>query len=300
MKTKLLPLLLAVLMLLSACSGEPAASTAASTAAPETRAESTAPQETEAPAFQPVTLLDTESCAFTVTDITVDDVWGYTFQVRCENRTEHSLFFQIPTASCRGWLLTADCSLIVGAGETADSDFNIWPSDLARCEMETLDELRFRLSVTDPDNYSAGPVAETDCVLYPTGLTEQELGPSPVHREWEHEAVCADTEDFLFAVCGQDADNIWTYNLTLYIENKSQQDLTFSWKDVEVNGQEADPWFYYTVPAGLKACFNLYFNEDEMKAKEIESLDFVGFTLVVTPADSFQELYREVFGYTVE
>ena len=301
MKKQLIPLLLILLLALSACSG---ASTPAETKAAEpkptetTAPETEAPVTTEAPAFEPVVLLDSESCAFTVTDITVDDVWGYTFHVRCENRGETTQLFRIPTASCRGWLLNADCALMVDAGETKDSDFNIWPSDLARCEMETLDELRFRLSVTDPDNYSAGPVAETDCVLYPTGLTEQELGPSPVHREWEHEAVCADTEDFLFAVCGQDADNIWTYNLTLYIENKSQQDLTFSWKDVEVNGQAADPWFYYTVPAGLKACFNLYFNEDEMKANNIEAIETVDFTLNVGPANSFETLYSEAYSYT--
>ena len=300
MKMRLLPLLLALLTLLSACSGEPAASTAASTTAPETQAESTAPAETEAPAFQPLHLLDREDCAFTVTDITVDEVWGYTFHVRCENRTEGSRFFQIPTASCRGWLLSADCSLIVGAGQTADSDFNIWPSDLARCGMESLDELRFRLSVTDPDNYGAGPIVSEDYVIYPTGLTEQELGPSPVHQPWESETRFADTEQFLFAICGQDPDNIWTYNLTLYIENKAEQDLTFSWKDVEVNGQEADPWFYYTVPAGLKACFNLYFSDEDMQAKGIEALEDVSFTLVVTPADSFQELYRETYRYTVQ
>ena len=304
MKIRLISLLLILLLALSACSG--GGTTPAETKAPEpkptetTAPETEAPVTTEAPAFEPIVLLDSESCAFTVTDITVDDVWGYTFHVRCENRGETTQLFRIPSASCRGWLLNADCSLMVDAGETKDSDFNIWPSDLARCEMETLDELRFRLTVTDPNNYSAEPIADENCVIFPTGLSEQEIGPSPMHRQRDKELTLADTDDFLFAVCGRDEDNIWTYNLTLYIENKSDQDLTFSWKDVTVNGVETDPWFYYTIPAGLKACFNLFFNEDDMKAKEIEALELVDFTLVVTPVDSFQELYREVFRYTVQ
>lgn len=292
---RLLPLLLAVLMLLAACSGEPAPSTVPTTTAPETVAESIAPVETEAP-FEPIPLLETENCSFILTNITVDDIWGYTFRLRCENYTEGSLLFQIPSASCRGWLLTADCSVMTGPGETKDTDFNIWPSDLARCGMDTLDELRFRLRVADPDNYTES-IADEICVVYPTGLTEQELGPSPDHQAWAREETFADNEDFRFAICGQDADNIWTYNLTLYLENKSEQALTFSWKDVTVNGIGADPWFYYTVPAGLKACFNLYFDENDMKAKEIASLELVDFTLVVTPSDSFRELYRESFSY---
>lgn len=293
---RLLPLLLAVLMLLAACSGDPAPTTTAAPP-PTTAPETSAPAETEAPAFSPLTLLDTENCAFTVTNITLDDVWGYTFQVCCENRSDATLLFQLPEASCRGWFLIPDCTVMVSAGETKDTDFNIWPSDLERCGLDSLDELQLRLTVRNSDSFSAEPIADERFTLYPTGLSAQEIGPSPAHKEWDDEVIYAENGDFTFSICGRDENNIWTYNLTLYIENKSERALTFSWKDVSVNYVEADPWFYYTVPAGLKTCFNLYFNEDDMKAKEIDAIRSVDFTLVVTPADSFEELFREVYVY---
>lgn len=295
MKKRLLPLLL-LLLILSACSGggtTPTAAKAPETTLPETEA----PVTTEAPVFEPVVLLDGEGCAFTLTDVTLDEVWGYTFYFLCENRSDFTQLFQIPEASCQGWLLTPDWMQSVSPGETRETHFNIWLSDLARCELESLEELNFRLTVRDFDNYGTEPFADERLRLSPADLVTEQLKPGPTQIAGP-EQVIADNDLFTFTIRGRDEDNIWTYNLNLYIENKSEQDLVFSWQDVQVNGVPADPWLYCTVPAGLRTCFNLYFNEDDMQAKEIDAIKTVDFRLKVTPTDSFSALYSEAHSYT--
>lgn len=297
---RLIPFVLAMLLLLSACGGGGDAPTA-KPADPETvrtEAPTTEAPATEPP-FQEIPLLDAETCALTVTNITLDDVWGYTFYLRCENRSESTQLFSVPDASCRGWLLSPDVTVSVGPGETKESQFNIWLSSLERCGLEALDELRLHLIVRDMNNYSGDPFAEEVLVLYPTGKTAEEITPAPAREAGEKDVSIADNDDFAFTICGRDEDNIWTYNLVLCVENKTEQDLTFSWKDVSVNGSPTDAlWFYYTIPAGLRACFPIYFDEDTMKAAGVESIETVDFTLVVTPATSFTALYREAHSYS--
>jgi hypothetical protein len=246
-------------------------------------------------------LLDSETCAFTVTNITVDDIWGYTFSVRCENRSDASQLFKIEDAACRGWLFSPDLTVSVGAGGTKESQFNVWPKELTRCGLESLDELRIHLTVKDIANYSLEPFADEVLTVYPTGMTAADVTPAPAREAGATDALITDNDDFTFIVCGRDEDNIWTYNLVLFIENKTERDLTFSWKDVAVNGAPTDAlWFYYTVPAGLRACFPIYFDEDSMKAAGVEAIETVDFNLTVTPSDSFSALYSEAHSYSAQ
>lgn len=300
---RLLPLLLVLILLLSACGGSPEASEtkAPDTSPAKTDVPATVPATTEAPAFEEIVLLDSESCAFTVTNITLDDIWGYTISVRCENRSDASQLFKIPDASCQGWLLNPDLTVSVPAGETKESDFNVWPKELARCGLEELDELRIHLTVKNIAEYSAAPYADEILELYPSGKSAEEIGPAPAREAWPAEVLIADNDDFSFTVCGRDEDTVWTYNLVIYLENRTEQDLIFSWKEVSVNGEPTEAlWFYYTVPAGLRACFPIYFDEDMMKEAGVEAIETVDFDLVVTPANSFTALYRETHSYTAQ
>ena len=302
---RLLSLLLTLLLVLavfSACSGSKTGETApVGTSAPQTEPASSEPGEPEPSAaepFSPVTLLDNDVCAFTVTAVETDEIWGFQVKLRCENRTDASQMFMAPAVSCRGWVISTDWVQMVSAGETRESEFNVFPSALARCGLEQVDECRIHLVVRNPDSYLSEPFADEELVFYPTGLTAEEIAPAGDPPVLQDAAVNVGEEGlYRFYICGSETDTIWPYNLIVCLENDSDRDLTFIWRDVSVSGVGVDLWFNIDVPAGLRTCFLTYFDEDTMAANNIAAIEQVDLTLLVKEKDTNNTLATEEIHY---
>lgn len=280
---RILPLflLLALLLpLLTACGTEP----------------ETKPLET-VPPFQETVLLENELCALTVTDVTVDEIWGLLMKVHCENKTDAAVFFNMKNPRCQGWVLNSDWVQEVGPRESLDSEFNVFAVELQRCGLSRVDEIRFRLVMTPSESEDGTPLMSEEVAFSPTGADLGKLDPLPLRKTGKKDVELVNSGSAVFTVCGTEANDNWPYNLILYMYNKTDRDLSFTWRDISVNGVSTNPWFFRTVPAGCQSSMLVYFNEDIMKENGVEQIEKVEFTLVLQDPETYETLEQYQCSY---
>jgi|GEM_PF-6487069 hypothetical protein len=249
------------------------------------------------PPFQETVLLDNELCAVTVTDVTVDEIWGLLMKVHCENKTEATVFFNMKNPRCQAWVLNADWVQELGPGENVDSEFNVFAVELQRCGLSRVDEFRFQLVMTDAESEDGSPLVNEEVAFSPTGADLEKLEPLPLRKSGKQDVELVNSGSAVFTVCGTESDSIWPYNLILYMYNKSEKDLSFTWRDISVNGVSTNPWFFRTVPAGCQSCMLVYFNEDIMKENGVEQIKKVEFTLVLQDPETYETLEQYQCSY---
>ena len=315
---RMLPLLLILLLVFSACSSsKPAATGTATTepaspvqttAVPESSAQptdaplvsSTPPRQTEpsetTPVF-PLKLMENDACALSVVDVGMDEIWGLQVKLSCENKSENTQLFTLLSASCRGWQLNADWFTQVNAGETKESEFNVFPYYLDLCGLDRVDECRMHIQVQDYDSFTGELFADETVVFSPTGLDHTQFSPAPARMPGAEDSVLLDNEQLRFSICGTETDSLQPYNLIVYYQNKTNGDLAVAWQDVRVNGTDANFWNTQVLPAGLQGWALVYFDEDTMKNNGVTAIETVDLTLAVMDPLTNEELSKQSFSY---
>lgn len=291
-----LTLALSLLLGLTACGGnaEPTAPAAQPTQAAETEAPTTeAP--TEAPAYiaDSRNLVDDENVTFTVTKFVDNAHLGLEMHVYCENKTDRNMMFSLDGVSVCGVMYDPFWAEEVSAGKKANSIIYFDTYELEEMGIASVDEISFKLSVTDSDNWMDEPFVDEDYTVYPTGLTAETV----TYPEYQHkngETVIMDNENLLFIVEKVDDTDGGFYTLNCYIVNRTDKDLMVSWDGVSVNGFMVDPFWAAAVSAGKQLYAEISFFASDLEAQGIETVTEIEFTLSAYDYDSFDG------GYLVE
>ena len=93
--------------------------------------------------------------------------------------------------------------------------------------------------------------------------------------------VLVDEEDFTVKITGFDPKDLLGFSMELFLENKDDEDLMFSLRDVSINDFMIDPLWAAEVTAGKKANESVTFLKSELEKNGIESVQSITFTLVV-------------------
>ena len=94
--------------------------------------------------------------------------------------------------------------------------------------------------------------------------------------------VVIDTQDFTFFVENAERNETTnTWSVKVYMENKTNKPITFSWKEVFVNGCSIDPAWTYEVKAGEKDSTTVSFDMAIFAENEIDTVENLQFTLSV-------------------
>ncbi len=321
MMKKLLPVLLALCLGLSALAGcgaaevtETAAAVsevfggeteAADTAAePETEAEPAddagPEEEPEAEAdltmtFDSLTVADNEECSIVITGIDPDDIWGYTLSVALENKSEDKTYmFSVLTASVDGVESDPYWASEVAAGKKANEEITFYDDTLDEIGVGYTDiALTFR--VYDSDDWSADDVLEETVHIYPYG---EENAEAYVREAQESDVVLVDNDQIAVIVTVCEEDPIWGYTVSLYLENKTDMELMFSADDVSVNGYMSDPYWATSVSAGT--CKFTSMTWYDLEDDGIDRVEEIEFTLRVHDYDNWTEddILSETFTLT--
>ena len=265
---------------------DPEASLPADSQAPETK-----PDE-PGKVFEPVVLIDNEVCTVRALSAEHEEVWGLQVKLSCENKSETNLLFSLDQCTINGYFVEPGWIQQVNAGETRESEFNIFESEMERCGFERVDELRFRLLAKDMDHYGVTPLAEEQISLYPTGKTPDQIVIRPRELQDTDHPVTAD-DRFSFVITGVDPEGFWGHTLYLYLENNTDQPLAFTWKDVEVNGAPVEPNWVYELPAGMYGYTFLSISREELAAAEVANPNDYNFLLNVYDAKTYEDLFAE-------
>ena len=276
---------------LSACSKAPAPPpTTAPTAAP-----TTAPT---APPFVPITVVENDSAAFLIIDAAQTEHAGMQLQVQCVNKTDRALMFSWDMVSVCGYMYDPMWSVEVAAGKAANSTISLDTLALEKMGISSVDEITFTQRIYNSEDWTEAPIIEKEFTVYPTGL-DADTAVSPVRRDTQGQQVLAENEDLRFVIEKADDSKPSSYRLQVYLENKTDKNLMFSWDLVSVNGKMLDPYWAMGVAAGKKACSEVIFNRADLEDNGITDITEVEFTLTVSDYDNWsgEELLKEVYTY---
>lgn len=290
-------LALCLLLSLAACGKEDTNPTVAPTAPPATNApETQAPGETEEPTAAPteapqvenLVLVDNENLTFTITRFEDNAHLGMQMQVYCENKSDRPMIFSLDGVSVCGIMYDPFWAQEVAAGKAVNSTVSFDTYELSEYGITSVDEISFRLSVIDSEEWMNEPFADAHFTVYPTGLTADTV-VYPAYQHKNGETIIEDENLRYIIVKVEDTDGD-LYTIHCYVENKTDRDLLVSWDNVSVNGMMVDPFWASAVSAGKKLYTTVNFYREDLQAQGIETVTEIEFTLTAYDYNNFDAM----------
>lgn len=301
---RLLGLILSLTLLLNlAACGEKTEPTDAATEAtlgqteaPATDAPTEAPTEPVDYSAESRTLMDDENGVFTITGFQDNEHLGLEMHVYCENKTDRTMIFSLDGVSVCGVMYDPFWAEEVAAGKKGNFVVYFDTFELEELGIPSVDEISFRLSVIDSENWMDEPFLDETFTVYPTGLTAETV-TYPEYRHKNGETVIVDNDQLLFIVekVADSGDDFYTLNC--YIANRTGSDLLVSWDGVSVNGFMVDPYWAAAVGAGKQLYAEISFLTSDLMAQGIENVTDIEFTLSAVDYDSFETVLEETCSF---
>lgn len=243
-------------------------------------------------------IVDNEYCTFKIVKAEVDELWGFQLRAFCENKTEDkTLMFTLDGVSVNGYMCDPFYASEVASGKKSNGTINFYDF-LEEMETPMADEIVFTLRVYNSDDWSEDDIVNERFVIYPTGLSEDEI-EYPERRTTETEKVLVDDENITIVVLDTEVDDFWGYTVNCYFENKTDKLLMFSWDDVSVNGFMIDPFFAARVTPGMRCYTSASFSDSDFEENGITSVEEIEFLMRVFDYDDWfaDALYSNVETY---
>lgn len=245
-------------------------------------------------------IVDDSNCSFIITEATTDSIWGFTLKVYCENKTaDKNLMFSLNEVSVNGYMVDPFWATQVAAGKKANDEVSFSSDRFDEIGITSADEITFSLRIYDYDDWSADPLIEETYIVYPTGLSPDEV-VSPNRLSSPNETVVVDNDQVSFIILGTSTDSIWGYTLICYLENKTDKTLMYSWNDVSVNGFMADPYWASDVAPGKKSYCSISFSNSEFEKNGITEVNSIEYSLRIFDSDDWlaDDVYNGTNTYT--
>lgn len=285
---RLFSLLLCAVMLLgmTACGSSYNAApteTAGSATTPVTEPVPTAAPTVPAAVMGEMVLVDHDDAAFSVIRAETSEHAGMQIHVQCVNKSGHALMFAWDVVSVCGYMYDPMWAVEVAAGKTANSIIDLDTYALEQMDITAVDEITFTLRIYDSENWMEEPMVQEVHTIYPTGLNADTLVlPERIPREGQ--VVIADDANIRFVI--EDAgmrDSAYTVNV--YMENKTGQNLMYSWDLVSVDGIMVDP--FWAASVAKRACSEISFRRSDLEEKGIADISAIEFKLIVSDYDDW-------------
>ena len=278
---------------LCACSKAPAPPPTVQTA--PTTTPTTKPTD---PPFLPISVEDNDSAAFLIIGAEKTDHAGMQLQVQCANKTDRALMFSWDMVSVCGYMYDPMWSVEVAAGKVGNSTISLDTFALEKMGITSVDVITFTLRIYNSEDWTEDPIVEKEFTIYPTGL-DADTVVFPDRPQAQGQQVLAENENLRFVIEKADDSKPASYRLQVYLENRTDKNLMFSWDLVSVNGKMLDPYWAMAVAAGKKACSEVVFGRTDLEANGITDITEVEFTLTVSDYDNWsaENLLKEVYTY---
>ena len=235
-------------------------------------------------------LIANDLCSLTVTAIRPNDPEGYVLSGVAKNFTNSELVFSLRSAVINGYLLEPDWSLNVSAH--GEQNFRIvWDrAALAQCGIESVESILLTADAFEKPAWPVYPLCSQRGIIYPYGQN----GLEPVRVHTPTERVLLDDSVGCFSVLSVASDGCWGHDLTVYLENRTGEELWFSIGDTMINGVAMDSSWSQTLPAGCRAVEHIRWKAGELIGADIDRVESIDFRLYVSTLTDLDNSEREL------
>ena len=250
--------------------------------------------------YEPTVMYEDDNVVFTVEGFRNDDLWGYTMDVSCENKTDKTVIFTLSAGPVlNGYLVNSFLYEEVEAGQKTDSNLYFSDEEIALCGITEAEEILFTVEARDEEDYFGDPLMVQEVAVYPSGKTKDEITYAEREKK-DTDFVIAENDDYTFLICGQSKGD-WSQDIIVYAENKTDKTLNFDWEEVKVNGAAMDTYQGTQLPAHSRRYAVLSFYDEDLKAQNIETIEEISFKQIIYDIEDYENrLMDETFTYTVK
>lgn len=276
-------------LLLSACGSSSASDTVSNAQSSADVSSSSAAEsaaEEEVPAFEEQTIVDNEYCTMILQSIDESGMWGYSWKVYLENKTDKNLMFGIDDCSVNGVMVDPFWAESVAAGKKSNETIS-WSSSLFEengISADNVTQVSFNLRVYDSDDWSADDFVDDTFTVYPMG---EENATTVERTSQDSDIVLFDNDDCTMVVTGFDPDSVFGYSVNVYLVNKTDKNLMFSVGDASINGFMCAPFWATSVAAGKTKSTSIDWSDSTLAENGIESVEEIELPIRVYDEDSW-------------
>ncbi len=217
-------------------------------------------------------VIDNDELFFCITDIVEDDIWGYTWNVYIENRTDKRIACSMDDVCVNGFVCDPFWAIDITPGMKANSSVNWMEDNFVKNGIEEVTEVDFLLRYYDNSDLFSDSLFEETLSVYPMGeeaVKVYERVPA------ENEVVLVDNEYFTMIATGFGRDDFMSYCMEVYMENKTDHRLVISLEDATVNGYMCDPFWGSSIPAGKRSNTSIEWFESTLEENAITEIETI-------------------------
>ncbi|MBR5305422.1 MAG: hypothetical protein IKU47_00685, partial [Oscillospiraceae bacterium] len=264
----------------------------------DVKTENAQSESEEAAEQKNVVVIDNEHCYVEITEAGISKK-AAEIKLLLENRTsENNQMFTIESATVNGIDSDPFWATDVAAGKKANVTVEIALDEFAKDSVDKLSDIHIDFRVYDYDDWMADDYARESVNIYPYGEDKIE---KYLRTDEVTDIILVDNEYVKVVAFGVDPDDLFGYEVLLYIENKTETDIMVSSESVSVNGFMCDPFWATEVVSNAVKFTSVQWYDSLLEESEIESVDEVEMTLKAYDYDSWGDYYVEdVVTFTTE
>lgn len=279
---RLLPALLAGMLLLAGCSSSEADAASVTSAETSYASASEAEQETQDVTLAETVLFDQDGIRITATGLSTDSLFGPELNLLVENDSAQNIVVQPNYCMVNGYMMDGLLSADVAAGKKANDTLDFLSNALARCGIETITDIELDLVVSDGDSwqtlYETGPVILQTSAAGQYTQTYDDSGEE-IYNQNGIRIVAKSVNDDLFGM-----------GIKFYLENNTDKAVIINADNVSVNGYMMTDLFYSDLAPRSHAVDTLTLLGSELEDNHIDTITDAELSLQITDADYYQTI----------
>lgn len=279
---RLLPALLAGILLLAGCSSSEADAASVTSTETSYAGASEAEQETQDVTLAETVLFDQDGIRITATGLSTDSLFGPELNLLVENDSAQNIVVQPNYCMVNGYMMDGLLSADVAAGKKANDTLDFLSNALARCGIETITDIELDLVVSDGDSwqtlYETGPVILQTSAAGQYTQTYDDSGEE-IYNQNGIRVVAKSVNDDLFGM-----------GIKFYLENNTDKAVIVNADNVSVNGYMMTDLFYSDLAPRSHAVDTLTLLGSELEDNHIDTITDAELSLQITDADYYQTI----------
>ena len=279
---RLLPALLAGMLLLAGCSSSEADAASVTSAETSYAGASEAEQETQDVTLAETVLFDQDGIRITATGLSTDSLFGPELNLLVENDSAQNIVVQPNYCMVNGYMMDGLLSADVAAGKKANDTLDFLSNALARCGIETITDIELDLVVSDGDSWQT---------LYETGLVILQTSAAGQYTQtYDDSGEEIYNQNGIRVVAKSVNDDLFGMGIKFYLENNTDKAVIVNADNVSVNGYMMTDLFYSDLAPYSHAVDTLTLLGSELEDNHIDTITDAELSLQITDADYYQTI----------
>lgn len=241
-------------------------------------------------------LKEDENLLIAVTGSDPEGMWGYKLDVFLENKTDRELCFMINDACINGLMMDPLYQTILAPGQSSDEEVEWFQSSLDEAGITDVTDIELEWVVYDSQDWSADFLLEEKFHYYPLG--EDAVQPF-VREAKDTDQVLVDNDVCTIIAVKSEMDELWGYQIHLYIINKSDHGLTVGIDEAAINGEPCDPYWATMIYQDRAAFDAVTWGTTFLEAAGIDKVESAELPFIIMNSNDYsQDEIRETVTYT--